>query len=195
MRVIRGALLAALLGVVSGCGATAGGSPPTSGSATGAGLSSTATSTYSSRGADILFAQMTLLHHEQTVTLADLATTKAGIRSEVRELARDVRAIEEPDIAVLRAWLLEWNAPERLNVHSGHPMKGILLDVEMAGMEALDGPAFESAWLVRMIAHQDGAAEFAGSVVRRTGDDRVRTMARRVIQTMPAQVVQLQALR
>ncbi|HOV01124.1 MAG TPA: DUF305 domain-containing protein, partial [Dermatophilaceae bacterium] len=144
---------------------------------------------------DILFAQMTLLHHEQTVTLADLATTKAGIRSEVRELARDVRAIEEPDIAVLRAWLLEWNAPERLNVHSGHPMKGILLDVEMAGMEALDGAAFESAWLVRMIAHQDGAAEFAGSVVRRTGDDRVRTMARRVIQTMPAQVVQLQALR
>jgi hypothetical protein len=80
---------------------------------------------------------MTLLHHEQTVTLADLATTKAGIRSEVRELARDLRAIEEPDIAVLRAWLIEWNAPERLNVHSGHPMKGILLDVEMAGMEAL----------------------------------------------------------
>jgi uncharacterized protein (DUF305 family) len=209
MRVIGAIVLIACLGGIGGCGMVADPAPGPGGSgelgrnggtasvtADGSGAASSATpSRYSSRGADILFAQMTLLHHQQTVALADLMTTKTGIRPEVRAIAQRLRALEEPDIPVLRGWLREWNAPDSLNLHSGHPMKGILTDVELGTMETLDGSAFESQWLVRMIAHQDGAALFAGSVVRQTQDERVRVMARSVIQTMPSQVVELQALR
>jgi uncharacterized protein (DUF305 family) len=198
MRVIGAIVLVACLGGAAGCGTVP--DSPARGTASVEASGPRATSgatgpTYSSKGADILFAQMTLLHHQQTVALAELLTTKSGIRAEVREIAQRLRSLEEPEIPVLRGWLLEWNAPESLNLHSGHPMKGILTDVELAALEALDGAELERQWLVRMIAHQDGAAVFAGAVVRQTQDERVRTMARRVIQTMPTQVVELQGLR
>ena len=91
MRVIGAIVLVACLGGAAGCGTVP--DSPARGTASVEASGPRATSgatgpTYSSKGADILFAQMTLLHHQQTVALAELLTTKSGMRAEVREIAQ-----------------------------------------------------------------------------------------------------------
>ncbi|MBF8189096.1 DUF305 domain-containing protein [Nonomuraea sp. K274] len=50
--------------------------------------------------ADVMFAQMMSMHHEQAVELADLADTRAADK-EVKALAEKIKASQEPQIETM----------------------------------------------------------------------------------------------
>ena len=67
-------------------------------------------STLSGQDADIAFAQLMIPHHTQAIEMADLAL-KYARTAEVKALATQIKAAQDPEIAQMTQWLGEWNAP------------------------------------------------------------------------------------
>ncbi len=196
VRIVRGTTCVALLALAACAGSGSTGGSGVGASTTGtSGASASSTGIPYGRGADVLFAQMVLLHHRQTLQLVEMLDARSGIRPEVVETAHRLREIESPEVGPLTSWLAEWKAPEAITNHTGHPMRGILIDVQFGALDALDGSEFERQWILRMIEHQDGGTAFASAVLRQTSDPRVQELAHRLIQRLPGQVVELQKLR
>ncbi len=55
---------------------------------------------------DVMFAQMMIPHHEQAIELSDIALDPTvGASEDVRRLATDIKAAQDPKIAEMRALL------------------------------------------------------------------------------------------
>ncbi|MDT0344424.1 DUF305 domain-containing protein [Streptomyces litchfieldiae] len=121
--------------------------------------------------ADVSFAQGMIPHHQQAVEMADLARERAG-SEEVRALAEQIRAAQDPEIETLTGWLEEWGeeVPGAGMDHSGHgsgeageghEMAGMMSEAEMAELANASGAAFDTAFLEMMVEHHRGAVEMA----------------------------------
>ena len=70
--------------------------------------------------ADIMFAQMMIPHHEQAITMADLALDPSAKASgQVRDFAKDIKDAQDPEIQTMEGWLEDWDAtaPEQHHRH------------------------------------------------------------------------------
>lgn len=147
------------------------------------------------RGADILFAQMVLLHHRQTVQVVEILDRRSGMPLALVDWAHRVRGLEEPEIDRLVQWLHDWGAPEAITNHAGHPMQGIFIDVQLAALDALDGTDFSRQWVGRMIDHQEGGAAFVAKVLDQSPGPEVAELARSLAARLPQEAQELRALR
>jgi uncharacterized protein (DUF305 family) len=145
-----------------------------------------------SRDDDVMFAQMMIPHHEQAIEMADLALDRAG-SAEVRELALEIKAAQDPEIETMRGWLEEWGAPHTAPSDMGHD-GGMMSHSDMAELEGAEGSEFDAMWLVMMIRHHDGAVEMAEDVRSTTEDERVRTMADEIIAAQQAEIDTMRTL-
>jgi len=59
--------------------------------------------------ADVAFAQQMIPHHQQAVEMAQLAETRAE-SPEVKDLAADIEAAQDPEIETMTGWLDSWGA-------------------------------------------------------------------------------------
>lgn len=195
--VVLSAVAACTAPGISSAGGTAALGGPTDGTATAArtgARAATPGANLDGRGASILFAQMVLLHHRQSVQLVAMLEDKSGVPAPVLEWAHRVREIEEAETEPLVGWLQEWRAPETLTNHTGHPMRGILIDVQLAALQALDGVDFTRQWVGRMIDHQEGGAAFASTMLAQLPDPRVAQLAQSLASRLPQQALELRAL-
>jgi uncharacterized protein (DUF305 family) len=136
------------------------------------GMGSATTTTGGSPGAagfndaDVVFAQMMIPHHRQAVDMATLADTRASDQ-EVKQLARQIKAAQDPEINTMTGWLATWGRPT--TVPSGMPgmdmgqggMPGMMSDADMTGLKAVSGKNFDKQFLTMMIAHHQGAIQMA----------------------------------
>jgi uncharacterized protein (DUF305 family) len=119
--------------------------------------------------ADVTFAQEMIPHHQQAVEMAALAGDRAA-DPEVRELAADIAAAQEPEIATMTGWLEAWgeDVPAASMEHGdmGHgsssdAMPGMMTAEEMADLEQAEGTEFDRMFLEMMVEHHSGALEMA----------------------------------
>ncbi len=144
--------------------------------------------------ADAMFAQMMIPHHEQAVEMSTLAETRAA-DPEVKALAAEIKAAQQPEIDQMRAWLEEWDMPvmdgmEAMGAHGGHGMSGMISDEQMERLEAASGAEFDQLFVEYMIEHHEGAIEMAEDV-EDSQDPRVAALARAIIQTQQVEIDQM----
>jgi len=148
-------------------------------------------------GADTMFAQMMIPHHEQAIEMSDMALDPAtGAGADVLALAEAIAAAQDPEIAEMTALLEGWGEPVAMDEGADHSgmMSGMLTVDELDALAALRGPDFDRAWLEAMIAHHEGAVEMAEDVLADGESPEVRDLAERVVAAQADEIARMREL-
>lgn len=205
---LAGVALSALLGTAACGGADdTGGMTHGTGSSSAAGASPSADATVND--ADVMFAQMMIPHHQQAVTMADLAPTRAN-DPELKALAAKIKAAQDPEIATMKGWLTAWGKPTDLpSDHSmpgmsatpGHGMPGMdsgmpgmMSEQQMKDLAAANGAAFDKMFAEMMIAHHKGAIDMARTEQADGSNPEAKALAARIASDQAAEVQTLQKI-
>lgn len=183
--------------VLSACGSTD--SPhnmPGMGNATSAPANSAAAA---SNDADVAFAQQMIPHHQQAVAMATLADTRAA-DPEVKKLAGQIKAAQDPEIATMTGWLTAWGKPTAMPSMDhgmdmgGAAMPGMMSAADMTKLTAAAGKAFDTQFLQTMIAHHQGAITMAKDEITKGGNADAIALAKQIITAQEAEIVTMKAI-
>lgn len=114
-------------------------------------------------GAEIMFLQMMIPHHQQAVDISELALTKSG-DEELRALAVEIRDGQAAEIVTMKAWLTEAGEEIESN-HSMGDVGGMLTAKELDHLSAATGHSFDSIWLKGMTVHHEGALHMSEMIL------------------------------
>lgn len=141
-------------------------------------------------GADIMFAQMMIPHHQQAVDMGTLAETRAQ-NPAVKALAAKIKAEQAPEIAQMKGWLTAAHA----GLDMGHSMGmgGMLTATEFDALKNSTGAKFDHLFLVGMIGHHQGAVHMAQMVID-SDNSEARALAKAIIESQTKQIAYMQQL-
>ena len=149
------------------------------------GMTTTATS------GDVEFAQMMIPHHEQAVEMADVALENDTASQDVKALAAQIKAAQDPEIQTMKGWLAQWGASES----SGQmDHGGMMSDDDMSSLMGASGPEFNQMWLTMMIEHHEGAVEMAQDVLATTSNPEVEQLATAVVQGQEKEITTMKGM-
>ena len=175
-----GALALAAALALSSC---AGGSPaqdPTNSSA------DAASATFND--ADVMFAQMMIPHHELAVEMSEDLLAKDGIDAGIVDLATEIKAAQEPEIAQLKDWLTEWGAEDDSMsgmTGMGNDSEGMMTEDDMMALQDATGTDAGRLFLQQMTVHHEGAVAMA----QITGENAdARALAANILATQTAEI-------
>lgn len=146
--------------------------------------------------ADIMFAVMMIPHHEQAVEMSDLLLDASGVDPDVRQLAEQITAAQQPEIEQMKGWLEDWGVDESTTGgmdHSGH-MDGMLTEEQIEALRAGDGPTAQKLYLEGMIEHHQGAVEMAENVLAVTRDAEVTKLAEAIVVSQRAEITTMEKM-
>ena len=154
--------------------------------------------------ADITFASSMMPHHRQAVEMADMALTQAG-SPEVKKLATQIKAAQDPEIATMTGWLSAWGAaPMPSGDHDmgstggmgtgGMGMDGMMTAQEMSALKGASGSAFDRMWLQMMIKHHEGAVAMAKTQLTQGQSPDAKTLAQSIIDGQTTEIATMTAL-
>ena len=111
--------------------------------------------------ADTLFMHDMILHHQQALDMAALVEERTD-RDDLPVLAERITLSQEAEIELIEEWLTDRDEgvpdEDERSDHSQHEgMPGMATEVQLEGLEAAEGPAFDRLFLDLMIAHHQGA--------------------------------------
>ena len=152
-------------------------------------IHSSANSKYS--GADIMFLQMMIPHHQQAIDISQLALKKSK-DSELRALAEKIATDQAREIVEMKAWLKDANASEDPG-HSMHGMGGMLNDNELSKLATSSGKNFDLLWLTGMIGHHDGAIHMS-SMITDAQNSEIKAFGEKVVADQSAQIEQMKRM-
>lgn len=141
--------------------------------------------------ADVMFAQMMIPHHEQAIEMSDIALDPTvGASDEIRALAEDIKAAQDPEIAQMTAFLESWGQPVAMDSSMDHSsmMSGMLTVEEIETLGSLRGAEFDMAWLEAMIKHHEGAIQMVDDVLSSGVNADVKTLAEEIISTQQSEI-------
>jgi uncharacterized protein (DUF305 family) len=146
---------------------------------------------------DVAFASNMILHHQQALNLAALVPDRSE-NPELIQLAQQVEAAQEPEIASLKAFLVQWKEnPADSTDHGGHGamnMSGRVDEATMDKLTSLQGAEFDTLWLRSMIAHHQGAIEMANAELANGRNGDAKHLAQNIITAQRAEIEQTQKL-
>ncbi|GAA4409382.1 DUF305 domain-containing protein [Fodinibacter luteus] len=191
----RRALPAAAAVLVLGVSACGSSDDSTHGSMPAGGGTSASTSAETATGleADVKFAQMMIPHHDQAVEMADLALQNDTASTEVKALAGQIKAAQDPEIQTMKAWLSQWGAQES-NGPMDHGSGGMMSEQDMSTLMGASGSDFNQMWLEMMIEHHQGAITMAQDVLATTADPDVEKLATAVVQGQEKEIATMQGM-
>ncbi|HET6953262.1 MAG TPA: DUF305 domain-containing protein [Acidimicrobiales bacterium] len=182
----------ALVLAVSACGSGDGSSHGSMSGADGTSASSTA-GTATGAEADVEFAQMMIPHHVQAVEMATLALENDTASEDVKALARQIEAAQDPEIQTMKGWLAQWGASESSGPMD-HGSGGMMSDQDMSALMGASGPEFNQMWLEMMIEHHQGAITMARDVLATTADPEVERLATAVVEGQEKEIATMQGM-
>lgn len=143
-------------------------------------------------GADVMFLQMMIPHHQQAIDISNLAlkTTKDF---ELQSLAKTIIKAQSSEIIQMRAWLKEAGASTEVPHSMGHGMGGMLEDAELSKLQAASGKEFDVLWLNGMIAHHDGAIHMTG-MIQDADKAEIKLFGENIVKDQSAQIEQMKAM-
>ena len=155
----------------------------------GHGSSSSSNANYT--GADIMFLQMMIPHHQQAIDISNLAM-KASQDAELIELAKIIARDQAAEIKQMKAWLTDAGASEDMG-HSMDGMGGMLNDDELAALSAATGKEFDVLWLKGMTEHHDGAIHMTQMIEDAQNAD-IKAFGTKVIKDQSEQIDQMKKM-
>ena len=155
----------------------------------GHGSSSSSNSNYT--GADIMFLQMMIPHHQQAIDISNLAM-KSSQDAELIELAKIIARDQAAEIKQMKAWLTDSGASEDMG-HSMDGMGGMLNDDELAALSAATGKEFDVLWLKGMTEHHDGAIHMTQMIEDAQNAD-IKAFGTKVIKDQSEQIDQMKKM-
>lgn len=144
-------------------------------------------------GADAMFAQTMLPHHQQAVAMSEALLAKAGIDPRVVSLATRIKSEQQPEIDRLRSWLGAWGQPPATPA-PGQSMDGMMGPDEMAKLDAAQGPTAGRLFLTQMTAHHQGAVAMARTEASGGKNPDAVAMAKSIVDSQSAEVTEMKAL-
>ncbi|MEU9845091.1 DUF305 domain-containing protein [Actinomadura sp. NPDC048032] len=157
-------------------------------------------------GPEAGFARDMSVHHAQAVRMSFTVRDRTD-DPETRLLAFDIINTQSAQIGMMTAWLDEWGVPKAdpsgrmrwMSGHGGHrgggaPMPGMAARDRLADLEKASGRDAEVLFLKLMIAHHRGGVAMARAVLERTGHERVRRLARTMVEGQQAEITQMNAM-
>ena len=142
-------------------------------------------------GADIMFLQMMIPHHQQAVDISNLAM-KTSKDSELLALAKKIATDQAAEIIQMKAWLKDAGAGTDMG-HSMEGMGGMLNDAELSALNAETGTKFDILWLKGMTGHHDGAIHMT-TMIRDASNLYIKAFGEKVIADQSAQIEQMKAM-
>jgi uncharacterized protein (DUF305 family) len=155
----------------------------------GHGSSSSSNANYT--GADIMFLQMMIPHHQQAIDISNLAL-KSSQDPELIELAKIIARDQAAEIKQMKAWLTDAGASEDMG-HSMDGMGGMLNDDELAALSAATGKEFDVLWLKGMTEHHDGAIHMTQMIEDAQNAD-IKVFGTKVIKDQSEQIDQMKKM-
>ncbi|WP_243708346.1 DUF305 domain-containing protein [Actinomadura sp. GC306] len=157
------------------------------------------------------FARDMSTHHAQAVRMSFIVRDRTDDDG-VRLLAYDIINTQQAQIGMMTAWLDEWGLPKTdpagpmrwMSGHAGHghagnghapgAMPGMATREELAGLEKASGEDSEVRYLRLMIAHHRGGVDMAEAVLTLSGHDRVRRLARTMVDGQRSEIDQMNGM-
>ncbi len=142
-------------------------------------------------GADIMFLQMMIPHHQQAIDISNLAM-KSSQDAELIELAKIIARNQAAEIKQMKAWLADAGASEDMG-HSMDGMGGMLSDEELTALSAATGKEFDVLWLKGMTEHHDGAIHMTQMIEDAQNAD-IKAFGTKVIKDQSEQIDQMKKM-
>ena len=149
--------------------------------------SSTATYT----GADVMFLQMMIPHHQQAIDISNIAL-KTSKDSELLALARTIIKAQTSEILQMKSWLQDAGVTTDMG-HSMSGMGGMLDDTKLSDLSAATGKTFDTLWLEGMIGHHDGAIHMT-TMIRDASNPDIKSFGENVVLDQSAQIEQMKVM-
>ncbi len=142
-------------------------------------------------GADVMFLQMMIPHHQQAIDISNLAM-KSSQDSELLALAKIIARDQAAEIQQMKAWLKDAGASEDMG-HSMDGMGGMLSPDELSALSAATGKAFDILWLKGMTDHHDGAIHMT-QMIEDARNPEIKAFGEKVIADQSAQIEQMKEM-
>ena len=143
-------------------------------------------------GADIMFLQMMIPHHQQAVDISNLALTKSK-DPELLALATAIRDGQADEIVLMKKWLKDAGA----DLDMGHSMEGhmggMLDESELATLQKASGSTFDLLWLQGMTEHHDGALHMV-QMIKDADNPTIKKFGQDIIAAQSAQIDQMKVM-
>ncbi|MDN5766334.1 MAG: DUF305 domain-containing protein [Humibacillus sp.] len=149
--------------------------------------------------ADITFAAGMVPHHQQAVTMSQMARKQAA-SPQVKALAADIQAAQGPEIQTMTGWLTAWGQPaptsggHDMSQMGGTGMGGMMTDEQMQQLSAASGAAFDRMWLQMMVAHHQGAVEMSGTELSDGKNADAKKLAQQIIDAQKQEITVMKQL-
>ena len=143
-------------------------------------------------GADIMFLQMMIPHHQQAVEISDLALTKST-DPELRALAQDIRDGQAAEIITMKAWLSGAKTSQEMGHSMGDSMGGMLSESDLAQLKTASGKEFDLLWLSGMTDHHDGAIHMT-TMIQDASNTQIKSFGQAIVSAQSAQLKQMAAM-
>jgi uncharacterized protein (DUF305 family) len=147
---------------------------------------------------DIRFAQMMVPHHQQALAMAEMALERAE-SPDVKALAEQIRAAQDPEIATLNGFLENWGV-QPMDSGMGHSgmdhsgSGGMMTQGDMDALGAASGAAFDKMFLEMMIVHHEGAVAESEREVSDGANAQAKELASQIISGQTAEIEQMQQM-
>jgi uncharacterized protein (DUF305 family) len=142
-------------------------------------------------GADTMFLQMMIPHHQQAIDISEVALQKSQ-NPELLTLAKVIISDQKSEIAQMQAWLDQAGASEDMG-HSAHGMGGMLSDEDLAALDKATGKSFDTLWLKGMIGHHDGAIHMS-EMIRDASNLEIKAFGEKIVKDQSAQIAQMKKM-
>ena len=172
--------------------------------------------------ADVTFAQDMIPHHVQAIVMSTMAKKQAR-DPELRQLAAEIQAAQEPEIELMSGWLKAWGEDVPQGMGMGHDgdydmgdmgktqdglmsfgdmgpmmgdgdMPGMMTGRQMRTLGKAAGSAFDRMWLQMMIQHHEGAVEMAKVEQRGGQNTDVIELARTIESAQTAEIALMRSM-
>jgi uncharacterized protein (DUF305 family) len=147
--------------------------------------------------ADVMFAQMMIVHHQEAVEMAAMADGRAA-STEVKDLAGKIKAAQQPEIDTMTGWLTAWGKapmPDKTGgMDHGGAMPGDMSDADMAALHDAKGAAFDKQFLTLMVKHHEGAIEMAQEQVDKGSNPQAKALAAKIVTDQQAEIATMKQI-
>ena len=142
-------------------------------------------------GADVMFLQMMIPHHQQAVDMSTLALEKTT-NPQLRDLATRIKSAQTSEIAQMKKWLSDAGASEDPG-HSMSGMGGMLSATEFAALKSATGTTFDRLWLEGMIGHHDGAIHMT-NMIEDAENPEIKVFGENVVKVQSAEIKEMRGI-
>jgi uncharacterized protein (DUF305 family) len=155
----------------------------------------------STESIDAHFIEQMIPHHEDAITMAEIARTKAK-KQEIKDLAKAIIAAQTNEINEMKQWYKDWygtDVPQDENVMGGHGMMGsggmhmgmMGDETDMTRLE--NAQDFDKAFIEEMIPHHQMAVMMANMLRSGTQREEMKQLADDIISAQTSEIDQMRS--